>query len=128
MAAMLDASPDVVRVLLVDDDEAFRYAASKMLRENGFEVVEAGNFRDALPALEDGSRFDVFVTDVYMPEVHGFALARMARMKHPQIPCIYITAYDAPTGEAIGPVLKKPFHISALIAEIDKVRGTSRDA
>ncbi len=125
---MLTPSTDIVRLLLVDDDEAFRYATAKTLRVNGFDVVEAGNFRDALPALEDGSHFDFFVTDLFMPEVHGFALARMARMKHPQIRCIYITAYDPPTTEAIGPILKKPFDVSVLIEEIEKIRDVSRGA
>jgi hypothetical protein len=52
----------------------------------------------------------------------------MARMKHPQIRCIYITAYDAPTTEAIGPILKKPFDVSVLIAEIEKIRDATRSA
>jgi hypothetical protein len=63
-----------------------------------------------------------------MPEVHGFAPARMARMKHPQIRCIYITAYDAPTTEAIGPILQKPFAVSVRIAEIEKIRDATRSA
>jgi hypothetical protein len=119
-----DHSADSVRILLVDDDEAFRYTLAKALRDNKFEVVEAGDFRDTLPALESGVPFDFFVTDLVVPEVHGFALARMARMKRPNIRCIYITAHDVPTAEAIGPLLKKPFNPDVLIAEIEKIRGT----
>jgi DNA-binding NtrC family response regulator len=118
-----EPSSDIVRILLVDDDEAFRYTLAKALRDNKFDVVEAGDFRDTLPALENGVPFDFFVTDLVVPEVHGFALARMARMKHPNIRCIYITAHDVPTAEAIGPLLKKPFTPAALIAEIEKLRG-----
>jgi len=47
---------------------------------------------------------DLLVVDVVLPGVHGFALARMARMKHHNIPCIYVTAHDLPTSEAVGPV------------------------
>ncbi|HWE72001.1 MAG TPA: response regulator [Stellaceae bacterium] len=120
------SSSDTVRILLVDDDEAFRYALAKSLREKTFDVVEASSFRDTLPALENGERFDFFVTDLFVPEVHGFALARMARMKHPNIHCIYITAHDVPTDEAIGPILKKPFDTSVLIETIEKLHGAPR--
>ena len=120
---MDDPSSDSVRILLVDDDEALRYTLAKALRDNKFEVVEASDFRNTLPALESGVPFDFFVTDLVVPEVHGFALARMARMKHPNIQCIYITAHDVPIGEAIGPLLKKPFSPAVLIAEIENIRG-----
>ena len=118
-----DSSSDKIRVLLVDDDEAFRYTLAKSLRDRKFDVVEARDFRDTLPALENGAVFDFFVTDLVIPEVHGFALARMARMRHPAIHCIYITAHDVPTAEAVGPVLRKPFSPSLLIEQIEKIRS-----
>jgi DNA-binding NtrC family response regulator len=121
-----DSSSDSIRILLVEDDEAFRYVLAKVLRENKFEVVEAGGFRDTLPALESGEAFDIFVTDLVVPEVHGFALARMARMKHPNIQCIYITAHDVPTAEAIGPIFKKPFDFSVFVETIRKISVAQR--
>jgi CheY-like chemotaxis protein len=125
---MHDLSPNMTRILFVDDDEAFRYATARILRDRGFDVVEASGFKDALPALEDGSRFDFFVTDLVVPQVNGFALARMARMKHPRIQCIYITGFDVEIAEAIGPVLKKPLDAALLIAEIEKLLTVARDA
>jgi DNA-binding NtrC family response regulator len=123
---MPDAASDSIRILLVDDDEALRYALAKAFRESKFEVVEAGSFRDTLPALESGVLFDFFVTDLVVPEVHGFALARMARMKLPNIQCIYITAHDVPTAEAIGPIFKKPFDAAVIIEAIKKMHSARR--
>jgi two-component system response regulator MprA len=121
-----DIASDCIRILLVDDDEALRYALAKAFRESKFEVVEAGSFRDTLPALESDVLFDFFVTDLVVPEVHGFALARMARMKQPNIQCIYITAHDVPSAEAIGPIFKKPFDPSVIIEAIKKMYSTRR--
>src|SRR6185312_8112702 len=108
----------MARLLLVADDESGRYATAKVLRHAGYEVVEAHDYRDALPLLEDHTRVDLLVIDVVLPGVHGFALARMARMKHRDIPCIYVTAHDLPTSEALGPVLRKPLDTNQLLLEV----------
>lgn len=108
----------MARILLVDDDEAACYATAKLLRMAGYEVAEAHDYRDALPILEDHSRVDLLVIDVVLPGVHGFALARMARMKHRDIPCIHVTSFDLPTGEALGPVLRKPLDANQLLVEV----------
>ena len=108
----------MARILLIEDDKATRYATAKLLSAAGYEVVEANDYRDALPLLEDGSRIDVLVVDVVLPGVHGFALARMARMKHHRLKCIHVTGFDLPTSEASGPVLRKPLNDGQLLAEI----------
>jgi len=64
---------------------------------------------------------DLLLIDIVMPQVNGFALARMARMRHLGLKSVYITAYDVPTDEAIGPVLKKPLADGALLAEVQRV-------
>jgi CheY-like chemotaxis protein len=108
----------MARILLVDDDEATRYATAKLLAAAGHEVVQASDYRDALPILENGSRVDLLVVDVVLPGVHGFALARMARMKHRSIKCIHVTGFDLPTSEASGPVLRKPLNEGQLLSEV----------
>lgn len=106
------------RILLVDDDDAFRYVTGRLLERTGSEVVTAHDFREALRVLEDGTAVDVLVIDVVLPEVHGFALARMARMKHPKVRCIYLTGHDVALDEAVGPVLHKPIVESDLLREV----------
>jgi len=107
------------RVLLIDDDDAFRYSASRVLNAAGFEVTSYPDYRGALDYLQRGGPADVLVTDIMMPDhIHGFALARMARMCNTDIKVIYITAYDVPKDEAIGPILRKPLNDDELVKQV----------
>jgi len=107
------------RILLVDDDEAFRYAAEKMLTDAGYEVTSAPDYRHALDAINGSEPLDLLLTDVVMPNrVNGFALARMARMRRTNLPVLYMTAFDVPTQEAMGKVLRKPLASAHLLSEV----------
>jgi CheY-like chemotaxis protein len=109
------------RILIVDDDDGFRYATAKMLAEAGYETVDAQDYRKALEILEDKKPLALLLIDIVIPGVNGFALARMARMRHFGLKVIYVSAFDIPTDEAIGPVLRKPVDPDALTAEIRHV-------
>ena len=112
------SDPSPRHILLVDDDEAFCYAAAKALRNAGFVVSLAPDHRLALQILEGPHPPDLLITDLVMPRgIHGFALARMARLRCLKLRVLYLTAYDLPTGEAIGKVLRKPIDLYALVAE-----------
>lgn len=109
------------RILIVDDDDAFRYATTKMLVDAGFETADAHDYRGALDVLEDKQPIALLLIDVVIPGVNGFALARMARMRHLGLKVIYVSAFDIPTDEAIGPVLRKPVDGETLLKEIRNV-------
>ena len=108
------------RILIVDDDDGFRYATVKMLVDAGYETVDAHDYRKALEILEDKKPLDLLLIDIVIPGVNGFALARMARMRHFGLKVVYISAFDIPTAEAIGPVLRKPVDYDALLGEVRK--------
>jgi len=109
------------RCLVVDDDDGFRYATVKLLRDAGFDVEEASDYRRALEILDEKKPLDLLVMDIVIPGVNGFALARMARMRYIGLKVVYLSAFDIPTHEAIGPVLRKPIDGQLLLSEIDKV-------
>ncbi len=113
------------RVLVVDDDDAFRYATVKLLTDAGFETTEAPDYRQALEILDDKKPLALLLMDIVIPGVNGFALARMARMRHRGLKVIYLSAFDVPTDEAIGPVLRKPVDSNVLLAEIGKVLASN---
>jgi CheY-like chemotaxis protein len=107
------------RILVVDDDDAFRYAMAKALKDAGYTVVEAPDYRKALDILDDGQPLALLLTDIKLPSVHGFAVARMATMKNLNIKTIFVTGYDdIPTTEATGPIFHKPVEVSVILAEI----------
>lgn len=109
------------RILVVDDDESFRYATKKMLVALGYSVVTAPDYRQALDVITGNEPLDLLVTDIVMPNrVNGFALARMATMRRREMPVLYVTAFDVPAHEAIGKVLRKPITEAQLLAEINQ--------
>ena len=108
----------VPHILLVDDDEAFLYSSARALEDEGFRVTSCLDYRTALPVLTGDLPVDLLIVDLVMPHaVNGFALARMALMRRPQLKVIYVTGFhDVPTGEAAGPILPKPLAAAELVA------------
>jgi len=109
-------------ILFVDDEDGFRYATTKALEKAGFAVTAERDYVGALRELESDKRIDLLLTDVVMPDrLHGFALARMARLRRREMKVVYITGYDVPTTDAVGKVLRKPITEEALVDEIRNV-------
>jgi CheY-like chemotaxis protein len=116
------------RILLVDDEPSSRYSAAKALVAAGYEVVAAADYIGALNEIGTASKVDLLLTDVVMPNgMNGFALGRMARMRQRDLKIIYMTAYDVPKDEAIGPILRKPTEASLLVAEVEAVLAGPAD-
>jgi CheY-like chemotaxis protein len=113
-------------VLLVEDDAFFRESSAKGLRQAGYIVHIAADHRGALDILDDERPIDVMCTDVVMPDgLGGVALARLARLRRPNLKIIYVTGYEIPglADHAKGPVLQKPIMTSQLVAEIGRLIG-----
>ncbi len=66
-------------VLLVDDSAFFRDMLAPLIKAAGYHVVAVGSAAEALEALQSGTRFDLVVTDVEMPDMDGFAFAEAMR-------------------------------------------------
>lgn len=110
-------------ILLVEDDEACLTACSTALRNAGYMVSEAGDFRVALEILESDRPLDLLLVDIVMPDsVNGIALSRMARLRRPNLRVVYVTGYRIPGAEreALGPILYKPVDPEQLIAEMER--------
>ncbi len=78
------------RILLVDDEEAVRRAAARVLDREGFEVYEASDGQGALDVLK-AREFDVVVSDVSMPNVTGIELLQAIRKIDLELPVILLT-------------------------------------
>jgi DNA-binding NtrC family response regulator len=107
-------------ILVVDDDAMCCYATTMLLQSAGYTVISAKDYREVMPVIESDTRLDLLITDIVMPHrVNGFALARMALMKRPQLKVIYLTGFsDLPLQEAEGQVLRKPVSDDALLAAV----------
>lgn len=119
--AGLDGIHAKQRILLVDDDEVFREATAAVLRAAGYEVRPAPDFRLALEILESDEAIDLFLADIVMPDrVNGLALARMARLRRPDIKIMYVSGYDLPgiEAEALGPIIRKQVDDESFLARV----------
>ncbi|HYH81183.1 MAG TPA: ATP-binding protein [Longimicrobium sp.] len=82
-----------ILVLNVDDYEAGRYATSRVLRQAGFDVLEAATGNEALEAtLREHP--DLVLLDVNLPDVHGFEVCRRikANPRTAAMPVLYLSA------------------------------------
>lgn len=70
-----------MRALVVDDSKASRGILADMLRELGFEVIEAAGGREALDLLEQAP-VDLALVDWVMPEMDGVELVRALRREN----------------------------------------------
>jgi len=68
-----------MRALIVDDSRAMRVLLARILKEAGFEVLEAAHGAEALERLRRGGGADLALVDCNMPEMDGFEFARAVR-------------------------------------------------
>ena len=108
------AAPGAV-ALVVEDDILVRGMASRSLAEAGYRVLEAANGRDALDLVRSHQGgLDLVVTDVGMPVMGGYELARCLQQERPGLPIVFMTGYGEeasrdPLTAALGPLIQKPF-------------------
>jgi CheY-like chemotaxis protein len=112
-------------VLLVEDEDQVRRLTRRILESNGYRVVEASSAANALRMIGAGSpRPDVLVTDVVMPGMNGFELARQLQDGQPELPVLYMTGYSYDELHQRGlaqqevRVLDKPFAPATLLRNV----------
>ena len=120
-------------ILVVDDSPTMRGMVSHALNEAGFETKEAENGKDALIKLTTmevgGTKPDVIVTDINMPEMDGIELVREIRklsaFKH--VPVLVLTTDNTDEKKEVGRAagatgwLVKPFDSELILKVIQKV-------
>jgi PAS domain S-box-containing protein len=121
IAAQLDG----VRILLIDDDVEGRQLVKAVLTQAGASVTAAGSAQSALDAFAT-SRPDLVITDIAMPFMDGYALARRIREQAPDQKIVALTAFPAGSGArdtAFERYLIKPVEPTRLVREIAQAVG-----
>ena len=115
-------------ILLVEDDEIMRDLLGEVLEEEGYSVMLAAEPLEALTrSNSEGGEIALVVTDVVMPNMSGFLLAKELRARRPQIRVLYMSGYTdqvlADQGELKGddPFIRKPFGNDSLLAKVREV-------
>jgi signal transduction histidine kinase len=108
------------RILVVDDESDVREMLADVLMSRGHHVTLAGGGREALRSFEQGD-YDLVITDLGMPDVNGWEVARAIKAMRASMPVLLLTgwadAVDAGTGR-VDAVIKKPFDLTKLAAAV----------
>lgn len=117
-----------IRVLLCEDEALIRISTADYLQDFGMVVVEAGNGKEAMDAI-DGAAIDILVTDVHLPDMNGLQLIRKLREGHPNLPVIFATGdLHVPGSEGLdqASLITKPYDYDFLAARIRDMVGRNR--
>jgi signal transduction histidine kinase/CheY-like chemotaxis protein len=117
-----------ILVLVVDDDAAVRQVTVEMLKDLGFDAVQAGSAAEALVLLAQlAAPPDVILLDYAMPGMNGLQLARRLRERGLSMPIALVTGYADLAGmegaaNPLDAVLRKPFTIRELDDTLMRLR------
>jgi two-component system cell cycle sensor histidine kinase/response regulator CckA len=116
-------------VLLVEDDPSLRALAARVLRYQGYKVLEATNGHEAIGIARENvqEKIDLLLSDVVMPHMGGRELVKRMKTLHSEVRVLFISGY---TEHAITyhaglkpgtPFLQKPFSPTALAKKVREV-------
>ncbi len=111
-------------ILLAEDDENVRKLTAAALMSNGYRVVQAGDGRAAIEAAAAFAEpIDLLLTDLVMPVMGGFDVARELRRTRPESRILMMSGYtadadDVEIAEIADGFIAKPFTPRQLVAAI----------
>ncbi len=113
------------RILFVEDEAAVRGIAARLLRQRGYEVIEAADGEEALELAEEhAGQIDMMISDVIMPGLDGPSLLKKARPFLGDAPVMFISGYaesdfsDLLQDEVGVSFLPKPLDIKTLAERV----------
>lgn len=111
-------------ILLVEDDVLVRFTTAEVLRDAGFDVLEAVDSSEALTLLATGHPLDLVVTDIRMPgPMDGVELASVVKASRPNLPVALLSSHlERPDHEA-DTFIAKPYDPDALVEVVKRLIG-----
>jgi CheY-like chemotaxis protein len=116
-------------VLVVDDEEAIRTLARRILEGAGYGVVEAKDGVDALRMVNAGTPVDFLIVDLDMHRTRGDEMAMQIRERRPELKVLYITAFigSLMNGRQVladyEAFLEKPFTAASLLEAVSLLKA-----
>jgi DNA-binding response OmpR family regulator len=120
---------DLLRIMVVEDDQSIQSIVEEALSDGGFEPAIASSGEEALMLLS-GSKYRVLVIDIKLGKdrIRGWDVARRARAINPELPVVYITGANANEWAMQGVpnsiLLTKPFAPAQLVAAVSQLLNT----
>jgi PAS domain S-box-containing protein len=127
-AAAPEPEAPLATILVVEDEAGIRALVRKILRRQGYEVLEAANGQDALALCGDhAAPIDLLITDVLMPQMGGRELVDRLHTQGRNMKVLYVSGYtdDATIySNELSPgtaFLQKPFTLGSLLDKVKEV-------
>jgi PAS domain S-box-containing protein len=117
---------DSYSLLVIDDDPEILEILRDMLRLKGHRVTATGCAQEAIQLIRSNP-YDLVLTDLGMPAVSGWEIAKQAKAKDPQLPVILITGWGAQyeeedlTSSGVDHVLSKPLSWDRLLDTVSEL-------
>jgi DNA-binding response OmpR family regulator len=127
---MSDRKKFEATVIVVEPEVLVRAAISEYLRHCGYHVIEARSGEEAMQLIAAGKTADIVFTEVKLPGMSGFELARTLRAEHPGISIILTSGAEGATERAgdlcdEGPI-GKPYNHEEVVRRIRMLRESKR--
>jgi GAF domain-containing protein/CheY-like chemotaxis protein len=122
------AGADSVRVLVIDDEPFVRETLEEILRQQHHEVVAADDGVTGLARFRAGA-FDLVMTDLAMPGMSGWQVARAVKSVRPEVPVVLVTGWgvevevDELQAHGVDRVMTKPFRFEDVQEVVASFRG-----
>jgi two-component system, cell cycle sensor histidine kinase and response regulator CckA len=119
-------------ILVVDDEEAVRRLASRMITWMGNQALEARHAREALATIEEhNGPIHLVITDIKMPGMNGRELGRIIEQRWPGKPILYMSGFASEVFrdgllEPGAPFLAKPFTQDDLASRVRAILEPGR--
>jgi len=131
-----DQDPSTATVLVVEDEEPLRLSVSKILRRNGFSVIETADGSAAIECLRADKTPDIHIIllDLTLPGASSLEVIEEARRCRKDIKIVFMSAYSlemAPllvSAPELSGFIRKPFELVDLIQVLRDVLSKGRAA
>jgi chemotaxis family two-component system sensor histidine kinase/response regulator PixL len=105
---------DVITILVIDDALTARQTLTTTLLKAGYQVIQAGDGREALEKMQQETTIRAVFCDVEMPVMNGFEFLNLSRKKYPatQLPIIVLTSRGGEKHRGIAKLLGANHYLS----------------
>ncbi|KAA3609912.1 MAG: PAS domain S-box protein [Calditrichaeota bacterium] len=125
-----EEEPDLIPILVVEDDPKVRALVSETLCGNGYKVFESSNGKDAIKVYNaNKNTIKLILTDVVMPKMNGREFASKVKKINKEIKLLYMTGYadqvviDRGMLEPNTRLIHKPFTLTSLLSNLKELQA-----
>jgi CheY-like chemotaxis protein len=119
--------------MIVDDEPDIVAIMELALKSRGYSVGAFTSPGKAVEELRSSKEYALVISDIRMPDMNGFELARKAREARPDIPLVLMTAFEINKPEfavlfpstSVSDFVKKPFSGARLVSIVRKYVGVT---